>query len=227
MPLQFMTIPQLLDRAVHAQRRQAGGDLCRRRAAAVLVRPARRADDVAAGLLALGIGRGDRVGIWAPNRAEWLYVQFGTARIGAILVNINPAYRTSELEYALNKVGCKALVMASRHKSSDYVGMLRALAPEIDRGDAPLRAAKLPSLKHVIVLDDQAVPRAAMSFASLMSLAGPAHRARLDALTRGARPRRRHQHPVHQRHHRRAEGRHAQPLQHRQQRPLRRANAWS
>ena len=80
-----------------------------------------RADDVAAGLLALGIGRGDRVGIWAPNRAEWLYVQFGTARIGAILVNINPAYRTSELEYALNKVGCKALVMARRHKSSDYV----------------------------------------------------------------------------------------------------------
>ena len=69
-----------------------------------------RSNEVAAGLLALGIGRGDRVGIWAPNRAEWLYVQFGTARIGAILVNINPAYRTSELEYALNKVGCKALV---------------------------------------------------------------------------------------------------------------------
>ena len=94
-----------------------------------------RSNDVAAGLLALGIGRGDRVGIWAPNRAEWLYVQFGTARIGAILVNINPAYRSSELEYALNKVGCKALFMARRHRSSDYVEMLRALAPEID-GDA-------------------------------------------------------------------------------------------
>ena len=180
--LKFMTIPQLLDRAC----KRHGG-----RPAAIFAADGLRlswydlrehADAVAAGLLALGIGRGDRVGIWAPNRAEWLYVQFGTARIGAILVNINPAYRTSELEYALNKVGCKALVMASRHKSSDYVGMLRALAPEIDRGDAPLRAEKLPSLKHVIVLDDQAAPRGAMSFASFMALAGPAHRTRLDAL---------------------------------------------
>ncbi len=181
-PLKFMTIPQLLDRACS----RSGG-----RPAAIFAADGmrlswydlrERSNDVAAGLLALGIGRGDRVGIWAPNRAEWLYVQFGTARIGAILVNINPAYRTSELEYALNKVGCKALVMASRHKSSDYVGMVRTLAPEIDRSEAPLRAAKLPSLKHVIVLGDEPVPRRAMSFASLMSLAGPAHRTRLDAL---------------------------------------------
>ena len=72
----------------------------------------RRSDEVAAGLLALGIQRGDRVSIWAPNCVEWLLTQFGTARIGAILVNINPAYRTSELEYALNKVQCRVLIMA-------------------------------------------------------------------------------------------------------------------
>jgi fatty-acyl-CoA synthase len=69
-----------------------------------------RVDAFAAGLLALGIEPGDRVGIWSPNSAEWVITQFATAKLGAVLVNINPAYRLSELEYALNKVGCKALV---------------------------------------------------------------------------------------------------------------------
>jgi fatty-acyl-CoA synthase len=181
-PLKFITIPQLLDRACARN----GGN-----PAAIFADGGlrlswydlrERSNEVAAGLLALGIVRGDRVGIWAPNRAEWLYVQFGTARIGAILVNINPAYRAAELEYALNNVGCKALVMASRHKSGDYITILRGLAPEIERDDAPLSAAKLPALKHVIVLGDAPLPRGAMSFAGLMQLAGPAHRARLSAL---------------------------------------------
>jgi fatty-acyl-CoA synthase len=181
-PLKFMTIPQLLDRACARH----GG-----RTAAIFAANGEslswydlraRSNDVAAGLLALGVGRGDRVGIWAPNRAEWLYVQFGTARIGAILVNINPAYRTSELEYALNKVGCKALIMAPRHRSSDYVAMLRAIAPEIDGDGTSLRAAKLPHLKHVVVLDD-GPPRGARSFSQLLSLAGPGHRHRLEALS--------------------------------------------
>ena len=74
---------------------------------------------------------GDRVGIWSPNNAEWVLTQFATAKAGLILVNINPAYRTAELEYALNKVGCKALVTASSFKTSDYLGMLRELAPEL------------------------------------------------------------------------------------------------
>jgi fatty-acyl-CoA synthase len=181
-PLKFMTIPQLLDRACARNGGKPAAIFADRGLRLSWYDLRERANDVATGLLALGIGRGDRVGIWAPNCAEWLYVQFGTARIGAILVNINPAYRTTELEYALNKVGCKALVMASRHKSSDYVAMVRGLAPEIEHGDAPLRSAKLPSLKHVIVLGDEPVPRGAMSFIKLMQLAGPAHRARLDAL---------------------------------------------
>ena len=76
----------------------------------------REVDRVATGLLAHGVGKGDRVGIWAPNCAEWTVTQFATAKIGAILVTINPAYRGSEVEYALNKVGCVALVTAASFK---------------------------------------------------------------------------------------------------------------
>ena len=88
-------------------------------------------DMLAAGLLALGVENGDRVGIWSPNRVEWLLTQFATARIGAILVNINPAYRLAELEYALNKVGCKAIIAAEHFKTSMYLEMLQELAPEL------------------------------------------------------------------------------------------------
>ena len=118
-----------------------------------------------------------------PIAPSGCYTQFGTARIGAILVNINPAYRSSELEYALNKVGCKALIMARRHRSSDYVEMLRAVAPEIDREASSLQAAKLPQLKHVVVLDDGPHPRGTRLFSQLLSLAGPGHRGRLDGLS--------------------------------------------
>jgi fatty-acyl-CoA synthase len=182
-PLKFMTIPQLLDRACARHGGRTAATFAANGCSLSWYDLRERSNDVAAGLLALGVGRGDRVGIWAPNRAEWLYVQFGTARIGAILVNINPAYRTSELEYALNKVGCKALIMARRHRSSDYVDMLRAVAPEIDGDTTNLQAAKLPRLKHVVVLDDGPSPRRAHSFAKLTSLAGPAHRSRLETLS--------------------------------------------
>ncbi len=88
-------------------------------------------DVLASGLLRLGVTVGDRVGIWSPNRSEWLLTQFATARIGAILVNINPAYRLAELEYALAKVGCKALISAEVFKSSKYLDMLQQLMPEL------------------------------------------------------------------------------------------------
>src|ERR1700756_281807 len=83
-----------------------------------------RAGEAARGLMARGVERGDRVGIWAPNRYEWVIVQYATARIGAILVNINPAYRTAELEYALNQSGISFLVLARGFRTSDYAGML-------------------------------------------------------------------------------------------------------
>jgi fatty-acyl-CoA synthase len=182
-PLKFITIPQLLDRACA---RNGAGD------AAIFVEQKlamswydlrKRADDVAAGLLALGIRRGDRVGIWSANRAEWLYAQFGTARIGAILVNVNPAYQASELEHALARVECKLLIMARGHRSSDYVATLRSMVPEIDFAvDGPLRSARLPHLEHVVVLGDSPSPAGCIPFSDLVKLAGPGHRNRLDQL---------------------------------------------
>lgn len=98
-------------------------------------------DRIATGLLRLGVAAGDRVGIWAPNCAEWTLIQFATARIGAILVTINPAYRVNEVEYALNKVGCSVLVSAVRFKTSDYLGMLREIGPD-----------RLPQLRHTVTI---------------------------------------------------------------------------
>ena len=183
-PLLFITIDKLLDEAV---RRYGAGE------AAVFAESGtsltwhdlrKRADEVAAGLLAVGIGRGDRVGIWAPNCAEWLAVQFGTARIGAILVNINPAYRTSELEYALNKVQCRVLVMARSLKSSDYVAMLRSLAPELIYATAGerLRISRMPKLRHVVLIGDGPAYSGMWSFSDFTRTAGPAHRNRLPGL---------------------------------------------
>ena len=104
-----------------------------------------------AGLLALGLEPGDRVGVWAPNCAEWTLAQFATARAGLIQVNINPAYRVNELEYTLNKVGVRALICAERFKTSDYVGMVETLAPEAAADpDGRLSAARLPSLERLI-----------------------------------------------------------------------------
>lgn len=101
-------------------------------------------DRVATGLLHLGVRKGDRVGIWAPNCAEWTLIQFATARIGAILVTINPAYRVSEVEYALNKVGCSVLVTAVRFKTSEYLAMLREIGP-----------ARLPHLRSIVTLGEE------------------------------------------------------------------------
>ncbi|HEY8002851.1 MAG TPA: AMP-binding protein [Phenylobacterium sp.] len=115
-----------------------------------------RVDALAAGLLALGLEPGDRIGVWAPNCSEWALTQFATAKAGLILVNINPAYRLSEAEYALNKVGCKALVTAVAHKTSEYLAMLRELAPELsDARPGKLQAARMPALRLVITLGEQ------------------------------------------------------------------------
>ncbi len=140
------------------------------------------ADALAAGLLAAGVGPGDRVGIWSPNRPEWLLTQFATARIGAILVNINPAYRPAELLHALTLAGVKALILARRFKSSDYSAMLRSLAPELaDAAPGALHAARLPALRLVAELGDGPGP-GALGFAELVAR-GAGQRAALDAVT--------------------------------------------
>jgi fatty-acyl-CoA synthase len=118
-----------------------------------------RADRLAAGFLKLAVEPGDRIGIWSPNCAEWTLTQFAAARIGAILVTINPAYRLSEVEYTLNKVGVKVLVAAERFKNSDYVGMMEQLAPEISSA-APgaLSSVRIPSLKSAIKIGGESRP---------------------------------------------------------------------
>ena len=114
-----------------------------------------RVDAFAAGLVKLGLQPGERIGIWSPNNAEWTVTQFATAKAGLILVNINPAYRLAELEYALNKVGCRALVTATSFKTSDYVGMVNTLAPELRHArPGHLDAAKQPALRIVIQIGE-------------------------------------------------------------------------
>ncbi|CAD5262006.1 MULTISPECIES: AMP-binding protein [Halomonadaceae] len=107
-------------------------------------------------LLSIGVKKGDRVAIWAPNCSEWTLTQFATAKIGAILVNINPSYRTHELEYALNQSGARFLVTANSFKSSDYSAMLYELAPELKTSnDGELKSQKLPDLECIINLSSE------------------------------------------------------------------------
>ena len=114
---------------------------------------AREVDVLASAMLRSGLARGDRVGIWAHNCVEWVLMQLATAKIGIVLVNINPAYRVAEVEYALNKVGCKALVLMPEFRTSDYLGMMRELAPELAHGAAgELHAARLPQLRLLVQL---------------------------------------------------------------------------
>ena len=149
---------------------------------------ARLIDRLAAGLLSIGVYKGDRVGIWSPNRPEWLLAQFATARIGAILVNINPAYRTSELDYALNKAGVSCLIVAPQFKSSNYMAMLAELAPEMATcPPGRLRAARLPALRSVVQLGPKPCP-GALSFDEVMDRGNRAVRTRLDAISASLNP---------------------------------------
>lgn len=113
-------------------------------------------EHLARGLMALGVAKQDRIGIWSPNFAEWVIIQFATARIGAILVNINPAYRVVELEYALQQSGCSVLILAPPFKKSNYGEMIHELCPELDHCQpGSLESARLPLLRSVITLGEQ------------------------------------------------------------------------
>ncbi len=180
-PLRYETIGQALD---HAAAIHPGRD-------ALIVRHQSvrwtyselgfRVDQLAAGFAHLDLEPGDRIGIWAANCAEWVLTQLASAKAGLILVNLNPAYRSSELEFALNKVGCRALVLADRFKSSDFFGMLRMLAPEIDdcRPNS-LASARLPDLRCVIRLGSGR-SRGCLSFEDVMRLGEAQDQERLRA----------------------------------------------
>lgn len=151
-PLLYLTIGEVLARAARADPDGEALVVIDQAVRWTWAELSRRVDAMAAGLIALGLEPGDRLGIWAPNCAEWIITQLATARAGIILVTINPAYRTAELEHALNLSGCRALVIAQRFKTSDYVMMLREVAPDIADGMA--RSARLPALEFCIAIGD-------------------------------------------------------------------------
>ncbi len=129
-------------------------------------------DQHARALMALGLQAGDRLGIWAPNCAEWCITQFASAKIGAILVNINPAYRTSELEYALGQSACQWVICADAFKTSDYHAMLLDLAPELGACRlGELHSARLPELRGVISLA-ATPPNGFLAWSALQARAG-------------------------------------------------------
>ena len=146
---------------------------------------------LASALLGAGLATGDRVAIWSHNNAEWVLMQLATARLGLILVNINPAYRVAELEYALNKVGCKALVSMARFKTSDYLAMIRELAPELaTAAPGALHCARLPGLRTVVWIDEQGAgaEEAGMLRFSALLARGLADDARVRQAAAGVRP---------------------------------------
>jgi len=131
----------------------------------------RRVDDLAAGLMTLGLERGDRVGIWSPNTSEWTLAQFATAKAGLVLVNVNPAYRRTELEYAMNKVECKALILAPALKTSNYLEIVSGLVKD----------GKLPHLRHVIRLGAEKTP-GMLNFDDVATAGGNAEKVKLAEL---------------------------------------------
>src|SRR5882757_7520847 len=143
---------------------------------------AAQADAFAAGLFALGLQPGDRIGIWSLNRAEWALTQFAAAKAGLILVTINPAYRLSELEFALAKVGCVAIVTATAFKTSNYMEMLNTLLPELAASvPGELQAQRLPQLRAVIQIGGPKCP-GTIAFEDVTKMGGARHREQLAEL---------------------------------------------
>jgi len=181
-PLRGETVGQLFDATVARWGARPGLVVRQQGVRLSYAELAVRVDDLACGLLALGLRVGDRVGIWSPNNAEWLITQFATAKAGLILVNINPSYRLAELEYALNKVGCRALVTATAFKTSDYAGMLASLAPELAASPAgQWHSARLPALEIVVQIGP-ATLAGAHPFDGVLALGAKGDRAALAAL---------------------------------------------
>ena len=147
-----------------------------------------KCDEFAAGLLALGLYKGDRVGIWSPNRAEWIIAQIATARLGIILVNINPAYKGKELEYCINKVDLKCLIFATQFKSSAYAQTILDLCPElVEQKPGHLHLKKLASLRMLVQISETPIA-GAYSFQEVVKKATTGYFERLDYISNGLRP---------------------------------------
>ncbi|NNG43769.1 AMP-binding protein [Pseudoalteromonas sp. NEC-BIFX-2020_002] len=145
-------------------------------------------NQLAMGLLSIGVKPGDRVGIWSPNNLEWCLTQFATAKIGAIMVCINPAYRPNELQFALNTVECSTLITASCFKASNYLAMLNELLPELEHTEpGMLNAKNLPYLKNIIRIGNEAAP-GMFSFNQIMNMPTDAQKLALVTLAATLKP---------------------------------------
>lgn len=181
LPLLETTIPQLLKNTVTRFPDHEAAVFCEQNIRWKYSEFNALVDALAGGLHRLGFKKGDRLGIWSPNRYEWLLTQFATARLGVILVNINPAYRIFELEYALTKVGCRGIITAHSFKSSHYIGMLESLIQNSQLKD---KQASLNSLKDLIVICmDDVVPEGMFAFDQILDQGCDVDVAELDAIS--------------------------------------------
>ena len=182
--LEEITISEFFARTVSRNRDSEACVFCQSGERWTWSQLSQKVDQLAAGLLALGVYKGDRVGIWSPNKPEWVLAQFATARIGAILVNINPAYRRAELKYALAKVSVKALITAESFKTSNYLEMLGDLIPELSTcKPGRLSAAQFPLLTSIVQTGSVNQP-GMFRFQEIMEMGTEAYRARLDGISR-------------------------------------------
>ncbi len=183
-PLLELSIPELVNETVRNHSKRTAVVFCDQDIRKTWQEFATDIDRLAAGFLALGLKKGDRLGIWSPNRYEWLLTQFATARTGVILVTINPAYRISELKHVLETSGCKALVMAQKFKSSNYVEMLLQL--KVNAFTSGSSKSSLSNLEHAIIIQNQdqsEIPVGMYAFSEIMDLSGPAHILRLEEIS--------------------------------------------
>ncbi len=181
-PLLFKTIGMALQDAAATWGDREALIVCHQQVRWTYAELLAQVDAFAAGLIALGLEAGDRVGVWSPNNAEWVIAQLATARAGLIQVNINPAYRLRELEHALEVTDCKALILAENFKSSDYVGMVQTLLPELEKAvPGRLRSSFFPTLTAVISISETA-PKGFLRFGDIAGLATDESRIRLAEL---------------------------------------------
>ncbi|MEN8283033.1 AMP-binding protein [Acinetobacter gerneri] len=156
-PLLGMTIPEKFDMACEQYADHEALVSCQQNVRLTYRQLQAKVNAFACSLLKMGLKKGDRIGIWSPNCVEWTITQFAASKAGIILVNLNTAYKSNELEYVLNKVSCAALVIAPAFKTTNYQEIITKIAPEITNcTDKLLNAARLPHLKHVIKIEDQA-----------------------------------------------------------------------
>ncbi|NWR47403.1 ACSF2 synthetase, partial [Regulus satrapa] len=155
-PLLDKTVGQCLEETVECFPNREALVFCRDGIRKTFAQFKEEVEQAAAGLLALGLRKGDRLGMWGPNKYEWVLMQFATAEAGIILVSVNPAYQASELEFVLRKVGCKALVFPTQFKTQKYYDILKQSCPELEKSSpGGIKSKRLPDLSIVIVCDSK------------------------------------------------------------------------